>query len=76
MSHAELLQSVDANDSLDFLAQMIRFTRSFYADWQPDVERRLLAEYGLPPGRKVKACRRACGPSWRCCSRWRAGPRC
>src|SRR5438445_6250599 len=58
------------------VAQMIRFTRSFYADWQPDVERRLLAEYGLPPGRKVKACRRACGPSWRCCSRWRAGPRC
>jgi ABC-2 type transport system ATP-binding protein len=35
--------------------QMIRFTRSFYADWQPDVERRLLAEYGLPPARKVKA---------------------
>src|SRR5206468_3225868 len=35
--------------------QMIRFTRSFYRDWQPDVERRLLAEYGLPPGRKVKA---------------------
>ena len=36
------------------VAQMIRFTRSFYADWQPDVERRLLAEYRLPPGRKVK----------------------
>ena len=34
--------------------QMIRFTRSFYPDWQPDRERRLLDEYGLPPGRKVK----------------------
>jgi ABC-2 type transport system ATP-binding protein len=37
------------------VAQMIRFTRSFYADWQPDLERRLLDAYGLPPGRKVKA---------------------
>jgi ABC-2 type transport system ATP-binding protein len=35
--------------------QMIRFTRSFYADWQPEIERRLLADYGLPPRRKVKA---------------------
>ncbi|HEU4636457.1 MAG TPA: ABC transporter ATP-binding protein [Edaphobacter sp.] len=37
------------------VAELIRFTRSFYGDWQPDVERRLLAEYRLPPGRKVKA---------------------
>jgi ABC-2 type transport system ATP-binding protein len=37
------------------VAQMIRFTRSFYADWQPDLERRLLDEFGLPPRRKVKA---------------------
>jgi ABC-2 type transport system ATP-binding protein len=37
------------------VAQLIRFTRSFYNDWQPDTERRLLAEYRLPPGRKVKA---------------------
>jgi ABC-2 type transport system ATP-binding protein len=37
------------------VAELIRFTRSFYPDWQPDVERRLLAEYRLPPGRKVKA---------------------
>jgi len=35
--------------------QMIRFTRSFYTDWQPDLERRLLDELGLPPRRKVKA---------------------
>ena len=35
--------------------QMIRFTRSFYPDWQPGLERRLLDEYGLPPRRKVKA---------------------
>ena len=37
------------------VAQLIRFTRSFYTDWQPDVEKRLLAEYRLPPNRKVKA---------------------
>ncbi|MCC6586917.1 MAG: ABC transporter ATP-binding protein [Bryobacterales bacterium] len=37
------------------VAELIRFTRSFYTDWQPDIERRLLAEYRLPPGRKVKA---------------------
>jgi ABC-2 type transport system ATP-binding protein len=35
--------------------QMIRFTRSFYEDWQPAIERRLLGEYGLPLHRKVKA---------------------
>jgi ABC-2 type transport system ATP-binding protein len=37
------------------VGQLIRFTRSFYVDWRPDVERRLLREYQLPPGRKVKA---------------------
>jgi ABC-2 type transport system ATP-binding protein len=37
------------------VAQMIRFTRSFYADWRPDLERRLLDEYGLPATRRVKA---------------------
>ena len=37
------------------VAELIRFTRSFYTDWQPEAERRLLAEYRLPPGRKVKA---------------------
>jgi ABC-2 type transport system ATP-binding protein len=37
------------------VAQLIRFTRSFYEDWQPETERRLLAEYRLPPDRKVKA---------------------
>ncbi|NUQ27149.1 MAG: ABC transporter ATP-binding protein [Acidobacteriaceae bacterium] len=37
------------------VAELIRFTRSFYRDWQPDTERRLLAEYRLPPKRKVKA---------------------
>jgi len=37
------------------VAEMIRFTRSFYDDWRPDVERRLLADYALPPHRKVKA---------------------
>lgn len=37
------------------VAELIRFTRSFYSDWQPDIERRLLAEYRLPSNRKVKA---------------------
>jgi ABC-2 type transport system ATP-binding protein len=35
--------------------QMVRFTRSFYTDWQTDIEQRLLNEYQLPPRRKVKA---------------------
>ncbi|MFA6231858.1 MAG: ABC transporter ATP-binding protein [Rhodanobacter sp.] len=37
------------------VAELIRFTRSFYPDWQPDIEARLLREYQLPPSRKVKA---------------------
>ncbi|HTH54001.1 MAG TPA: ABC transporter ATP-binding protein [Edaphobacter sp.] len=37
------------------VAELIRFTRSFYRDWQPEIERRLLAEYRLPTRRKVKA---------------------
>jgi len=37
------------------VAQLIWFTKSFYTDWQSDVEKRLLAEYRLPPNRKVKA---------------------
>lgn len=37
------------------VGELIRFTRSFYNDWQPEIERCLLAEYRLPPRRKVKA---------------------
>ena len=37
------------------VAQLIWFTRSFYPDWRPEVEKKLLAEYRLPPNRKVKA---------------------
>jgi ABC-2 type transport system ATP-binding protein len=37
------------------VGEMIRFARSFYDDWQPDAERRLLTRFALPPGRKVKA---------------------
>jgi ABC-2 type transport system ATP-binding protein len=37
------------------VAQMIAFTRSFYADWDVNVERRLLKQFDLPPQRKVKA---------------------
>jgi ABC-2 type transport system ATP-binding protein len=35
--------------------ELIRFTSSFYADWRPDVAQRLLADYALPPKRKVRA---------------------
>ena len=35
--------------------ELIRFTSSFYADWRPEVAQRLLADYGLPPKRKVRA---------------------
>jgi ABC-2 type transport system ATP-binding protein len=35
--------------------EMIAFTRSFYDDWQTDLERSLLRQYALPPGRKVNA---------------------
>jgi ABC-2 type transport system ATP-binding protein len=35
--------------------ELIRFTRSFYADWRPEVAQRLLADYELPPKRKVRA---------------------
>ena len=37
------------------VGQLIRFTRSFYPDWRPDVEARLLAAYDLPLHRKIKA---------------------
>src|SRR5439155_9605632 len=37
------------------VSEIILFTRAFYPDWQPDVERRLLADYELPSNRKVKA---------------------
>ena len=36
------------------VGELIRFTRGFYADWQPDLERRLLAQYALPLDRKIK----------------------
>jgi ABC-2 type transport system ATP-binding protein len=35
--------------------QLVRFTKSFYPDWQPEVERRLLKQYQLPAARKVKS---------------------
>jgi ABC-2 type transport system ATP-binding protein len=35
--------------------ELIRFTRSFYTDWRPEVAKRLLTEYQLPPTRKVRA---------------------
>jgi ABC-2 type transport system ATP-binding protein len=37
------------------VGELIRFTRSFYQDWQPEIEARLLREYQLPLERKVKA---------------------
>jgi ABC-2 type transport system ATP-binding protein len=35
--------------------QLVRFTRSFYADWRTDAEARLLKQFQLPTGCKVKA---------------------
>ena len=35
--------------------QLIRFTRSFYSDWEPEFHQRLLKKYQLPLDRKVKA---------------------
>ena len=35
--------------------ELIRFTSSFYADWRPEVAQRLLADYALPPKRRVRA---------------------
>jgi ABC-2 type transport system ATP-binding protein len=37
------------------VAQMIRFTASFYNDWRPSIAEKLLKQYELPPDRKVKA---------------------
>jgi ABC-2 type transport system ATP-binding protein len=37
------------------VGQMIAFTRSFYSDWRPQIEARLLRQYDLPLRRKVKA---------------------
>jgi len=35
--------------------QIIRFTRSFYTDWRPDVEQQLLRSYELPLKRSIKS---------------------
>lgn len=35
--------------------QLVRFTMSFYPDWQNDVAQRLLKQYQLPQNRKVSA---------------------
>jgi ABC-2 type transport system ATP-binding protein len=35
------------------VAQIIRFTRSFFPKWRDDLERRYLALFGLPPNRKI-----------------------
>jgi ABC-2 type transport system ATP-binding protein len=35
--------------------QLIRFTESFYPDWQPEIAQRLQKQYELPSRRKVRA---------------------
>jgi ABC-2 type transport system ATP-binding protein len=35
--------------------QLIRFTQSFYSDWEQEIHQRLLKKYQLPLDRKVKA---------------------
>lgn len=37
------------------VAELIRFTRSFYTDWQPHIEADLIKAYQLPLGRRIKA---------------------
>src|SRR5206468_5156573 len=37
------------------VGQMIAFTRSFYVDWDRDIEQGLLKQFELPPQRRVKA---------------------
>lgn len=34
--------------------ELIRFTRSFYTDWRPELEHRLFKQYQLPARKKVK----------------------
>ena len=34
--------------------QIIRFTRSFFAGWRVELERRLLADFRLPPDRRIR----------------------
>ena len=36
------------------VGEMIRFTRSFYSDWNLEIEQRLLKQYQLPTRRKVR----------------------
>jgi ABC-2 type transport system ATP-binding protein len=47
----------DEKDLYDYMtvAEMIRFTRSFYPKWRDDMEQRLLGRFELPRERKVKA---------------------
>src|SRR5260370_2241295 len=35
--------------------QMISFTKSFYPDWRPEVERKLLSDFNLPVDRKIRS---------------------
>lgn len=37
------------------VGQIIRFTRSFYPDWRPSEEQRLLRQFKLPLDRKIKS---------------------
>ena len=37
------------------VGELIRFARSFYVDWQPEIEANLIWRYQLPLGRKIKA---------------------
>lgn len=34
---------------------MIRFSKSFYPDWRPEIEKSLLQIYALPLDRKIKS---------------------
>ena len=37
------------------IGQVVGFTKSFYSDWRPDLERRLLKQFQLNPDQKVRS---------------------
>ena len=47
----------DDKDMYNYMtvAEMVRFTASFFPRWRPDLEQRYLRAWQLPPDRKVKA---------------------
>jgi len=47
--------------------QVISFTKSFYPDWRPEVERKLLSDFNLPLTEKSGRCQKGRRRSLRFC---------